>query len=609
MRIEAMGKRLWNSRTTRRGSLFFALVLAALVVGPTRCAKPTGPSQFVTIRLLTQGDSITYTGVPLKIIAVFDSAVAIGEISWTTGRGTYTRPGNHRLEDTTRADTILLTWEQMPVRALYAPSDTASRNRPPIDTIWVEYRGNASNRIRVSVVNRAPRIDSIYVNGRRSLLLNDSLRISGNHGAMVYMKLFATDPDTGSELKAEWVGTPGFGSMITFNDSASLNPLQRTMVWRWNFTWKAPSVQSAGDSTLTSTASLIVHDRNGGVKSIPIRITIYRESGSIWVASTHENTSTLIKYASNGTELFRIPGFQKINCLAVSPKDEVVWLTDCGAGKVYCIDDDGNLRKTVAGFKNPASIDVSDEHGYCIVADEDSTAASMGARIRVVNKDGSGRIDTSVAALKLPGAVSCVKLDQREVNDSWILWQVPSSLDSTDKAAHYTSWWTLKSLIPAGTQPAFIDLNPITNHAWIADRSGNCVLRVNTKTDSVARVVGFLNPQMLSVNTRDSSCWVADTDHNQVVKILYSTGGFPLDITTGSNTRVKKFEVAFNTRYKQPQALAVNPNEGERGVVWVVDTQNNRIVKLNAADGADLLSIDGFGMETPRYIAVNTGTR
>ena len=88
MRIEEMGKCLWNSRTTKRGPLLFALVLAVLVLGPARCAKPTGPSQFVTIRLLTQGDSITYTGVPLKIIAVFDSAVAIGEISWTTGRGT-----------------------------------------------------------------------------------------------------------------------------------------------------------------------------------------------------------------------------------------------------------------------------------------------------------------------------------------------------------------------------------------------------------------------------------------------------------------------------------------------------------------------------------------
>ncbi len=589
----------------RHGSKFiFLLTLAALSLMPALCSKPTEPTPFLSIRLLSQGDSMAYTGVPIKIYAVLDSAVDVSEISWITGRGEYVRAGNLRPGDLTAADTILLTWQQLPAVPYSAPSDTSAPRRLPIDTIWATYRDVASNKLRVAVLNRSPHIDSIYVNGRKTPLQQDSLHITGNHSTMVYMTLYATDPDTGSRLTAEWTCDPRFGSLVNLVDSSSLTGLQRTMVWRWNIKWQAPTVESVGDSTAASTAALIVHDQNGGSDGLPIRLTIYRETGSIWVASTQENTSTLVKYATNGQELFRIPGFKQISSLAVRPFQESVWFTDYVAGKVYCMDDDGNVLRTISGFINPNAIDVHNQSGYCIVADKDSTVA-LGSRVRVVNKDGSGRIDT-VSVLKLTGIVSALRIDQREVNDLWLLWQIPSGSDSTDKAVHYSSWWTLKSILSSGTKPVSIDINTTTGHAWIADFSGNQVFRVNTRNDSIARIAGFLHPQMVSVNLRDSSCWVVDTDNNRVVRLAHGvSNGYDINQGTTYDRSVTSFS---GIGLKQPQALAVNPNEGAAGVVWVVDSQNNRIVKFAAADSRELLSIQGFGMETPSAIAVNAGT-
>lgn len=590
-------------------------LLAVLFLLPWACSQqPTAPAPFIRIELQVVGtpDSTSYTGVPVEIAAELDSAVPFGEIQWHTGKGI---PKRRDLldSDTTSVDTIWVTWAELPALDTAGRGrtlDSAARSQPvtPTDTVWAEFRGSISNKLKVAVWNRAPSIDSVIVNGRKVTVRNDSISIAGNHGTIAYITVYASDADSAPRLSTEIIHHDNKGKVVSVTD-VTPTPLASRTYWKWDVQWQAYPVDSLGDSTAVTTATIRVSDQKGGSASLPARIVIYRESGSIWLASTQENTSTLIKYSDSGKELFRIPGFQEINCLAVSPSREVVWLTDRKAGMIHCVDDDGNTKFSTSGFVEPRAIDVHDERGYCVVLDRD-TIGGITSRMRIVNRNGQGRIDSSITTT-VNGDGVFVKLDQLKLNDTWVLWLGKSTTDTLDYIEHFRGWWASVSL-PLGhlRNPSHLDINSGMGHMWVADKGANRVVKMGTPGDTIiAAIVGFRNPHMMAVNTTDTSCWVADTDNNRIIKLVDGVqDGY--DIEQGSsppNGYHVEVDGAFGIDFKQPIALAVNPHENG-GVVWVVDTQNNRIVKLDA-DGVPLLSITEYGMESSSYIAVNTGTK
>ena len=587
------------------------------------CGRPTGPEPFITIRLETNtdnSDSTVYTGMPIQITAVLDSAVFSDAIQWTSssGRAKIVRAGTVYPGDTTSQDTVWVDWDELPPvssKHKYSWEQDSLRKLgllTPVDTIWARYKGAASNKVRVTVLNMAPHVDSIYVNSRKVDILKDSITIAGNHSTIAYIKLYASDHDSGSRLDAQWIQQDNIGRIIKIEKAEETSKSSYSKTWKWNILWQAPNVGDIGDSTVMSSSIIKVADRNGAFTRIPVRIIVYRESGSVWLASTQENTSTLIKYSDSGKELFRIPGFGQINCLAVSPRQEKVWFTDRTAGKVYCVDDDGNIVYEAKGFKEPKAIDVHDKEGYCIVTDED-TSTGISSRIRIVNKNGKGEIDSSAGIGHYLGNINFLKLDQQKLTDIWFLMQARQASDSIDFIYHYKAWWTFVSQIKINGELASLDINPITKEVWVADKGNNRVLRIDMKTNSITAVItGFLNPHMVAVNTADSSCWVVDTDHNRVVKLFSGVpDGYdvnPYIISSATDYHVS-IDQPFGINFKQPVALTVNPHDGIYGVVWVVDTQNNRIVKLDGKLGDWLLSIEEFGMESSSFIAANTGTK
>ena len=95
---------------------------------------------------------------------------------------------------------------------------------------------------------------------------------------------------------------------------------------------------------------------------------------------------------------------------------------------------------------------------------------------------------------------------------------------------------------------------------------------------------GFSSPQCVSANPRDGSCWVADTDNNQVVHLAQD----------GT-------ELWRGGEFHWPVSVSVYPSDGS---CWVADEGNNQVVHL-AQDGTELWR--GGGFDNPISVSVNTG--
>ncbi len=570
------------------------------------CSKPVGPKRFVSIRLSTkEKDKTEYTGVPVLITAKFDSAVSFDQIQWvsSSGRAKFVSANTSAYDGTTSYDSVWVTWEEYPytekpkINNLLLKQDSVKNNTPkiPVDTIWVNYIGNESNKVILTILNRAPIIDSIVINGRNITELKDSVTLSSNHNSIAYIKLYATDLDTSTRLNAEWIQHDTAGNIIKFEKTNNYSGV-------WNIRWQAGSVENIGDSTVISSAVIRVYDGKGGFAKLPIKIIVYRESGSIWLASTQENTSTLVKYASNGTELLRLPGFSEINRMAVNTSSETVWFTDKKAGKVYCVDDDGNLVHEFSGFTNPSAIDVNNQSGYCCVAYEDKRNR-FGSYVTIINTS-----DTTSSQLRINGSVTYLKLNQKKLFDLWVLGKSYDTTSAFDYVINYNGLFSNSTNYNIAKDPFSMDINTVTDDIWIVDKGNNKVIKISGNSSDTTVISGFFNPHMIAVNVKDSTCWVADTDNNRVVKLL---PGIPDGYNLETDSKYHKcISSAYDIDFLQPSALAVNSHERGNGVVWVVDTQNNRIVKLDGNTGNPLLSIaDNYGMESSCFIAVNTGTK
>jgi DNA-binding beta-propeller fold protein YncE len=131
---------------------------------------------------------------------------------------------------------------------------------------------------------------------------------------------------------------------------------------------------------------------------------------------------------------------------------------------------------------------------------------------------------------------------------------------------------------------------------WVGDEAGTeRVTKVSSTGNILRRVAAVGNPACLSSDSSDGAVWVADSVNDQITK---------LDGYDGARLLTVSGVDAY--------ALSVNSRDGS---VWVADYSNNRIVKLlpNVTDGyavgtdsgSDLI-INGF--YRPRAVSVNPNT-
>jgi len=130
--------------------------------------------------------------------------------------------------------------------------------------------------------------------------------------------------------------------------------------------------------------------------------------------------------------------------------------------------------------------------------------------------------------------------------------------------------------------PYHVSVNPTDGSCWVADTDNNQVVDVAEDGTELWRGGGFLGPHSVSVNPTDGSCWVADSGNDQVVHLAQDG----TELWRGGN-------------FLTPQSVCVNPTDGS---CWVADHGNDQVVHL-AEDGTELWR--GGSLVGARCVSVN----
>lgn len=142
------------------------------------------------------------------------------------------------------------------------------------------------------------------------------------------------------------------------------------------------------------------------------------------------------------------------------------------------------------------------------------------------------------------------------------------------------------------TTPGSISSNVTTGEVWVADQGLDKVKKLDPFNGQTLLTVNGIDAYSISVNSKDGAVWVADYNNNRVIKLLPTVfDGYTIGTHTGSHLTV--------TGFNRPRSVSVDP---ERGVIWVADTNNNRVVRLSpdVSDGYNI------GTDTGKHV-VKTG--
>ncbi len=150
--------------------------------------------------------------------------------------------------------------------------------------------------------------------------------------------------------------------------------------------------------------------------------------------------------------------------------------------------------------------------------------------------------------------------------------------------------------------PLSLSSNVTDGTVWVADSTDDKVTKISVFDGTPLVTIEGIDPYAVSVNSQDGSVWVADHANNRVVKLLSTiTDGYTIGTDTGSH----KVILGFN----RPRSVSV---DSHTGVVWVADTNNNRVVRLSPEipDGYDLTSDSGnhtvkSGFNSPYSVSAN----
>jgi uncharacterized repeat protein (TIGR01451 family) len=166
--------------------------------------------------------------------------------------------------------------------------------------------------------------------------------------------------------------------------------------------------------------------------------------------------------------------------------------------------------------------------------------------------------------------------------------------------------------------PHSLSVNPTDNTCWLADTEHDQVVHLAEDGTELWRGNGFSYPESVSVSPTDGSCWVADHGHDEVVHLAEDgtelwRGSFGADRVAVNSTDGSCWasgdgviHLAEDGTYLSSSSscpnvwfLAVNPEDGS---CWAALFDRHEVVHL-AEDGTELSRSGGF--EAPRCVAVN----
>jgi len=272
----------------------------------------------------------------------------------------------------------------------------------------------------------------------------------------------------------------------------------------------------------------------------PESVSVNPTDGSCWVADT--GNDQVVHLAEDGTQLLRIGCYQDPavtppveRCLneprsvAVSPADGSCWVADTGSNYMVHVAEDGSVLWCGPCFSGPQSIAMDPTDGSCWVADTGNK--------HLVHLDADG---------------SQLLREDRYFDPN------PFVIPPIGFFAELSS----------------VSVDPTDGSVWVADAGGGCFVRL--REDPMFGVLplvvpygyerqwGFVQPEALSVDYTDGTCWVADTGNESAVRVTADTYELWDLYPHGSGKGA-------------PLAISVNPTDG---TVWLAFSEKNTVEHL-----------------------------
>ena len=530
--------------------------------------------------------SKTYNGGLFPVWITLKEPVSnISSIRWETrsARTAY-RSQAIRTTDTKTlilADTAFLYWEEPPtpdytIDSANGANDTTFFYR---DTIFAIVDGLKSLPIVIEVKNILPRIKKFTVGGL------DQFRDS-----ILTIAVHPNEPNMEISIHLERTLNTKFNSKfrpeVTMpKEMEGLKPDQnKSNDSVWVYKWKVPDIPT--DTTL----SLKIEDTGGfGERLYKLRLIIYVELGSVWVASEKE----LVKFSSKGTEVARIEGFKSISDIVVYSKNNANY------GKLFVADQEGNsisiydtygklLDKDSTSFKSPMGVAVGVEGagGYVWVADAiDETTRPPQIQLRGFKFSGAN-LGPEIANYPILGYIEGLFVDQFKSDFVWFTKPERDTVGYTVENEPEPRYIVLNGL--TWDRPSMVNYDPKNKIAWIADNGADSgrVIAVDMNQNIYAIIRGF--GHVSSISTCGGDIWVSDVKEGKVYRFIGPFKGTPTDLNY-----TKMDYTLSDERFISPVSVSALTDDCS---VWVVDIQAGRAVWLDK-DGKTKAS--GTGLTLP----------
>jgi DNA-binding beta-propeller fold protein YncE len=266
-----------------------------------------------------------------------------------------------------------------------------------------------------------------------------------------------------------------------------------------------------------------------------------------------------------------------------------LWVgTAGGPDNIHKFSRNGNLLLSISGFSNPvALVPVADGKAVWVVDADDA------ALVKVSSADGSRLITiTGMADPRCAGVdTSDGSVWIADTGNNRVVKLLPGIIDD------YTISDTTQShiIVEGFDQPGSISVDPENESVWVADITGNRIVRLDTdisdgydisiNSDSHDSIAGFNSPESLAVDISDGSVWVADTGNNRIVKL-----------SATNHTELLRLD-----GYTSPIRIRANAVDGS---AWVTDRKaDGRVIRIGP-NGAALAVIEGLSQ--PVALSVDT---
>jgi len=342
----------------------------------------------------------------------------------------------------------------------------------------------------------------------------------------------------------------------------------------WVYKWEGPS------DTTNKMLSLKIEDSGGyGERLYKVRLIVYTEPGSVWVASEDE----LIKFSSMGTEVARIDsGFKYISDIAVNSNDGRLFVADQEKSFIRIYNTYGKLLSENDSLFKPTGIAVGVEGISAWVWVADSKTGDS-ARLRRFEFFGSDSIPRSVKYYEMPGAVKGLAVDQYNRDFVWFVITEGDTVGFTraDSIASKPKY-VLLSNDTAWQRPTMISYK--SGLAWVAD-SGR-VVAVDSSKKIKAIIKGFSS--IPAISACGDGIWASDRESGKVYRFKGPFKGTAADLrysVSQGDESGEKFSIPVSV-----SALTTDCS------VWVVDKGYNKVVLL---DSLGKLKASGTGITSP----------